>query len=142
MIEKVGYSYTIKNRRSTVNYWRCSVRNKFSICPATITQRGNLFTRGANDHNHSANPEVNFKPEVKVFILYRAKREIFTPAAEIVEDALIPYTNNLQPGLPSLSNLVRAANRARQAIRPQDPVDLDFEINMYWGTSVMILNIN
>ena len=40
------------------------------------------------------------------------------------------YTNNLQPGLPNLSNLVRAANLARQAIKPQDPVDLDFEINM------------
>ena len=61
LIEKVRYSYTRKLRRSTVNYWRCSVRDKFSIYPATITQRGNLFTRGANDHNYSANREVNFK---------------------------------------------------------------------------------
>ena len=63
-------------------------------------------------------------------VLNRAKRNIFTSAAEIAEDALIPYTKNLQPGIPSISNLARAANRARQAIRPQDPVDLDFEINM------------
>ena len=130
LIEKVGYSYIIKLRRNMVNYWRCSVRNKSSICPATIIQRGNLFTRGINAHNHLANPEVNFKPELKVFVINRAKREIFVPAAEIVENALIPYTNNLQPGLPSLTNLARTANRARQAIRPQDPVDLDFEVNM------------
>ena len=102
LIEKVGYSYIIKLRRNAVNYWRCSVRNKFSICPATIIQRGNLFNDHNNDHNHSANPEVNFKPEVKLSVFNRAKREIFTPAAEIVEDALIPYSNNLHPGLPSL----------------------------------------
>ena len=75
-----------------VNYWRCSVRNKSTICPAAIIQRGNLFTRGVNAHNHLANPEVNFKPELKVFVLNRVKREIFVPTAEIVENALIPYT--------------------------------------------------
>ena len=51
-------------------------------------------------------------------------------AAHPDEGLLIPYTNNLQPALPSLTNLTRAANRARQAIQPQDPVDLDFEVNM------------
>ena len=38
LIEKVGYSYVINNRRNMVNYWRCSVRNKSVICPARIIQ--------------------------------------------------------------------------------------------------------
>ena len=100
-----------------VNYWRCSVR-----CSVR-----SMFTRGPNDHNHPANPGVNFKTKLRVKVLNRAKSEIFVPAAEIVENALVPYTTC--PGLPSLANLSRAANRARQSIRPEDPVDLEFEIN-------------
>ena len=127
LVEKVGYTYVINIRRNMVNYWRYSVRNKSVTCPARIIQRGSMFTRGPNDHNHQANPGVNLKTKLRVNILNKAKSDIFVPAAEIVENALVPYTTC--PGLPSLANLSRAANRARQSIRPEDPVDLEFEIN-------------
>ena len=127
LVEKVGYTYVINIRRNMVNYWRCSVRNKSVTCPARIIQRGSMFTRGPNDHNHQANPGVNLKTKLRVNILNKAKSDIFVPAAEIVENALVPYTTC--PGLPSLANLSRAAIRARQSIRPEDPVDLEFEIN-------------
>ena len=110
-----------------VNYWRCSVRNKSVICPARVTQRGNIFTRGSNDHNHQANPGKIVKTKLSVTVRNRAKSELFVPAAEIVETALVPYATC--PDLPSIANLARAANRARQSSRPEDPVDLDFEIN-------------
>ena len=70
------------------------------------TQRGNMFTRGVNGHNHSANPEVNFKPELKVHILKRAKSEIFVRAAEIVENAMISRIENINPGLPSITTII------------------------------------
>ena len=117
-------------KRNTATYWRCSIRNTSVTCLATVTQRGNMFTRGVNGHNHSENPEVNIKPELKVHILKRAKSEIFVPAAEIVENAMISRIENINPGLPSITNLARAANRARENLRPQDPTDLDFELDM------------
>ena len=105
LIENVGYSYILRLKRNNATYWRCSVRNKSVICSATVTQRGNLFTRGVNAHNHSANPEVNFKPELKVYVLKRAKSEIFVPAAEIVENAMISRIENINPGLPSIRKI-------------------------------------
>ena len=39
----------------------------------------------------------------------------------------MPYSTC--PDFPSLANLSRAANRARQSIRREDPVGLEFEIN-------------
>ena len=72
-----------------VNYWRCNVRNKSIICPARIIQRGSMFTRGPNGHNHLANPGVNFKTKIRVNVVNRAKSDIFVPAAEIVENALV-----------------------------------------------------
>ena len=85
LIEDVGYSYIIRLKINIATSCRCSVRNTSVTYLATVTQRGNMFTRGVNGHNNSANPEVNFKPELKVHILKRAKNEIFVPAAEIVE---------------------------------------------------------
>ena len=58
LIENVGYSYIIRLKINIATYWRCSVRNTSVTCLATVTQRGNMFTRGVNGHNHSANPEV------------------------------------------------------------------------------------
>ena len=127
LIEKVGYSYVINLRRNTVHYWRCSVRNNSVICPAKITQRGSMSTRSSNEHNHPANPVVYLKTKLRANITTKAKSDIFVSAAEIVEDALLPYSS--LPGLPNVANLTRTANRARQSIRPEDPVDLDFEIN-------------
>ena len=72
-----------------VNYWRCSVRNKSIICPARIIQHGSMFTCGPNGHNHPANPGVNFKTKIRVNVVNRAKSDIFVPAAEIVENALV-----------------------------------------------------
>ena len=106
LIENVGYSYIIRLKRNIATYWRCSVRNTSVTCLATVTQRGNMFTRGVNGHNHSANPEVNFKPELKVHILKRAKSEIFVRAAEIVENAMISRIENINPGLPSITTII------------------------------------
>ena len=39
----------------------------------------------------------------------------------------MPYAT--RPDLPSIANLARAANLARQSSRPEDPVDLESEIN-------------
>ena len=130
LIENVGYSYIIRLKRNIATYWRCCVRNTSVTCLATVTQRGNMFTRGVNGHNNSANPEVNFKPELEVHILKRVKSEIFIPAAEIVENAMISRIENINPGLPSITNLARAANRARENLRPQDPTDFDFDFEL------------
>jgi hypothetical protein len=61
-----------------------------------------------------------------------AAREIFTSAAEIVNQALIEGVHNNHAPLPAVSrpeNLARAANRYRQKSRPQDPTSLEFEID-------------
>ena len=58
---------------------------------------------------------------------------VHRPASAIVDTA---YTEHADPNLPEGSrphqgHLVRAANRARQKLRPEEPRDLNFEVSLY-----------
>ncbi len=54
----------------------------------------------------------------------------FTSAGTVVEDIIVYSMDPEQPfpSLPKISNLVRTANRVRQAQRPSHPQDLDFDL--------------
>ena len=55
---------------------------------------------------------------------------MFRPAPAIVNEVLPEerIDENPCPSLPKPENMVRAANRLRQQLRPEDPTDLAFEI--------------
>ncbi|XP_078663642.1 uncharacterized protein LOC144906841 [Branchiostoma floridae x Branchiostoma belcheri] len=54
LISSDGYSYTFKRETQTTIHWRCAVRNKNVVCPATVVQTGDVFQPGLPDHLHPA----------------------------------------------------------------------------------------
>ncbi|KAH3790853.1 hypothetical protein DPMN_169061 [Dreissena polymorpha] len=60
----------------------------------------------------------------------RSKKDVFAPAALIVEDVLKEIITANDVNLPKPANLVRIAKRCRQHLRPRDPTDLDFEVKV------------
>ena len=57
--------------------------------------------------------------------------DVFKPASKVVNDIdLNELTDAPCPALPHLDSLQRTANRFRQQLRPQDPNDLEFELEM------------
>ena len=54
---------------------------------------------------------------------------MFQSAGELVEEAMREYVPPNQPNICNPKNLTRAANRVRTQIRPEEPKDLQFEVN-------------
>jgi len=53
--------------------WRCSVRSKSSICPATVIHTGTNFRPGRFQHNHDSAPgaitKLNIVSRVSIIII-------------------------------------------------------------------------
>nr|XP_045609244.1 uncharacterized protein LOC123764981 [Procambarus clarkii] len=47
-----GYTYTVQQATKLVTQWCCSLMKEGNRCPATVTQRGTVFTPGQIKHNH------------------------------------------------------------------------------------------
>ena len=62
----------------------------------------------------------------------KATENIFQPAGDIVENAMDRLVPEDAHCLPKPDNLTRAANRAREALRPEEPHDLNFEVRKIW----------
>ncbi|PFX16516.1 hypothetical protein AWC38_SpisGene19205 [Stylophora pistillata] len=112
--------------------WQCSVRPTGNRCKATVVQRpGNLFEFGRNLHNHAAPVGGMVAVKIKSLIKEEAKQDVFRPASEVVNDLLLrELTDAPCTSLPCVDSLQRTANGTRQQLRPQDPRDLDFDLQM------------
>ena len=92
---------------------------------------GNVFEFGRNHHNHAAPVGGMVAAKVKCLVKQEAKQDVFRPASEVVNDVLLTeLTDAPCPSLPRFDSLQRTANRTRQQLRPQDPTDLDFDLQM------------
>ena len=53
LVDSMGYSYIQKKpEKNGVIWWRCSVRNKTTLCKMTVRQCGDIFVRGSQQHIH------------------------------------------------------------------------------------------
>ena len=69
--------------------------------------------------------------KIKSLIKQEARQDVFRPASEVVNDVLLSeLTDAPCPSLPCVDSLQRTANRTRQQLRPQDPKDLDLDLQM------------
>lgn len=69
--------------------------------------------------------------KIKYLVKQEAKQDVFRPASEVVNDVLLnELTDAPCPCLPHVDSLQRTANRTRQQLQPQDPKDLDFDLQM------------
>ena len=92
---------------------------------------GNVFEFGRNHHNHAAPVGGMVAAKIKCLVKQDAKQDVFRPASEEVKDVLLSeLTDAPCPYLPRIASLQRTANRTRQKLRPQDPKDLDFDLQM------------
>ena len=86
---------------------------------------------GKNGHNHPAPVGAMVAAKIKYLVKKEASKDVFKPASEVVNDIVLKeLTDAPCPTLPHLDSLQRTANRFRQQLRPQDPKDLDFELEM------------
>jgi hypothetical protein len=68
---------------------------------------------------------------VSTDIKTKATQDIFGPTTSVVEDVLESYLGTRPcPNLPKVSSLTRHANRARERMRPADPADLEFDLDV------------
>jgi hypothetical protein len=128
LFDNKGYTYNQCRVGKTVTYWRCAVRNDNHRCPATVQQKGDVFTRGPQPHSHHGEPGAAANCRIQREVKAEAAANLFEPALAIVESVLRKETNSngIRPGLPKLQNLTRIANYTREKLRPDEPTDLEF----------------
>ena len=84
---------------------------------------------GRNQHNHAAPVGAMIATKIKCLVKKEASKDVFKPASEVVNDILLnELTDAPCPSLANLDSLQRTANRVREQLRPQDPKDLNFEL--------------
>lgn len=146
LIDNLGYSYHQTRVGKKVTAWRCVVRNAKVICGATVQQKGDIFTRGPQPHNHAGNPSAASTARIQKEVKQHATEGLFDPSLNIVEAAILKETreHGLRPNLPKPQNLTRMANYTREKMRPEEPTDLDFIYNEDFipGFKVADLTVN
>jgi len=89
-------------------YWECTARRgKGARCPATVTQRGDLFTRGRSSHIHEPVAGLMTNVAIKKRIREEARHDMFTPGSAIVSQAYqnLPHANPYD-AIPTQNNMV------------------------------------
>ncbi|WAR17915.1 hypothetical protein MAR_032509, partial [Mya arenaria] len=56
LVSSDGFSYCVKKETDSSWQWKCSIRHKDMSCYASVNQRGEVFSRGAKEHCHPADP--------------------------------------------------------------------------------------
>ena len=98
-------------------------------CKASIIERSGSFHLGSNAHNHAAEVGATLAASITAKVKAKAAVDIFRPASAIVEEVLLEDLKDVPcPCLPKPEYIARVANRHRQRLRPQDPTDLNFDV--------------
>lgn len=131
LVDSMGYKYTIKKPRKNGYLWNCSRRGRTNPCQATVLQNGNTFIRGKKFHVHQGKPGIDIAAKVSVAVKKKSVNSVHTSAATIVEDVVLKHGGkNITHVLPKLDSLARKANRHREAVRPKDPTNFNFELDI------------
>ncbi|XP_062591513.1 uncharacterized protein LOC134253000 [Saccostrea cucullata] len=127
LVDNRGFSYTVKRKNEEKTDWRCTKRSKNLQCPATVRQHGDAFVEGLQPHIHGPTVGTAAVATVVSQIKKAAKDNLFAPASQLVNRAVLDVNEDQPLPLPQLQSLNRMANRVRESSRPADPTSLDFE---------------
>ncbi|XP_069119306.1 uncharacterized protein [Argopecten irradians] len=116
LISSEGYSYTLQKSSSGTTTWGCSVRNKSVYCSASVTQRGESFTRGIAVHIHPPNRFLAKKLNIISMVKRRALSETHLSASAIVKGVLRKLKVTDTHRLPNPVSLVRIVHRCRRKV--------------------------
>lgn len=103
VFRKMGFSYTIKEKRKETFVWRCCVRVEGVPYSATVRQTGSDFRPGMRQHNHQPRPEAEFPALIAAEAKEDGANQPFTPASQLVGSAMAHYlpAGYVCPSLPS-----------------------------------------
>lgn len=123
----VIYFFQRLRKNNTITDWCCSIRSKALRCSATVVQNCDNFKNGPSAHNHPAKPGIGTAVKIIAEVKARAKNEVFTSAATIVQDVLQARVNESEPdnSRPDVEKLIRWANRAREKCDQNIPSTLN-----------------
>ena len=112
LADSLGYTYTRKRTTTSKVTWRCSVRSKAYICKVGVNQVGQQYTRTPYGHDHPAQPGIAERIRMTKNIHKKAKENIFTSAAALVEDVMLTDVDLDAPAdtRPVPTNVTRSAN--------------------------------
>ena len=121
-----GFLYNKRRVTGVATTWICTSRTSIK-CYATVSQRGDNFTRGPKAHHHPADPESATTHKVHALVKKTARSELYKTAGSVVNEVLAESTEP-KDYLPKFDNMQRHANRVRAQMRPKNPSDLNFEL--------------
>lgn len=133
LVDSLGFSY-VRNEpsggRTNKAYWICTSRRKASMCRATIIQKGSIFIPGRSSHIHEARPGICKTLEITAEVKKRAQKDLFKPAARIVEEVMTEKLGNKSTdcNLPDASQLKRVAHRIQQSDLEAEHNDINFNL--------------
>ncbi|XP_035670971.1 uncharacterized protein LOC118412295 [Branchiostoma floridae] len=131
LIDNLGYRFGVqRNPPSGTVHWTCTFRPKVDPCKASVKERDGVFEAGPHEHNHGPDVGAATAAKIAARVKKEAEGDLFKSAAVIVNDVLLEELGDGPcPALSKPEHLARAANRRRQKLRPDEPKDLNFEVD-------------
>ncbi|XP_050402257.1 uncharacterized protein LOC126818746 [Patella vulgata] len=96
LVSSDGHTFTMKRQNKGSTEWRCSIRNKTTLCPVIIKER--VGTYNANtEHSHAAKPGILTAVKIQAELKVKAPMTLFEPAQNIVDNILAEHVDNREP---------------------------------------------
>ena len=106
------------------------MRNKKQTCSAAVIKRDNKFQSNSQEHTHAPDPTRCITAKVSLKAKNIATKDFFRSARAIVSEAKSEVTGLTEVEPINEDYLTRVTNRKREQLRPEEPNDLDFEVNV------------
>ena len=106
------------------------MRNKNQICSAAVTERDYKFQSNSQEYTHAPDPTRCITAKVSLKAKNVATKDFFRSARAIVSETKSEVTGLTEVEPINEDYLTRFTNRKREQLRPEEPKDLDFEVNV------------
>ena len=100
-------------------------------CRAAVIEQGGEYILGKQQHNHNGQVGAEVAAKIISHVRKEAEVEYFKPASAIINAVLLEELPDAPcPCLPKPAHLARNANCLRQKLRPKEPKNLEFELEL------------
>ena len=123
-----GHEFNCMRCRNGKSYYRCTSRK--TGCGVCVVFKNGIYTPNSKIHNLAYSIGQRKKRKLYASGEAKGKETLFSSASSIAQPLLVhECKNSSHPDTPSVIAISKAINRARKFLRPDDPVDLKFELN-------------
>ena len=123
-----GHEFNCMRCRNGKSYYRCTSRK--TGCGVCVVFKNGIYRPNATIHNHASSNGKRKKRKLYASGEAKGKENFFSSASSFAQPLLVQeFKNSSHPDTPSVNAISKAINRARNSLRPDDPIDLEFEID-------------